>query len=115
MEMKMQEVQEVKMPLEEMKEKLSDLRKRIMTLEWDKSHNQLNSSMEAKYAQIKTECEALQKKVDSIKAEMKEQDVKEQDVGAQDATAAASDAATEVTTTSVSAEQAKEEEEAKSL
>ena len=57
-----------------MKEKLSDLRKRIMTLEWDKSHNQLNSSMEAKYAQIKTECDALQKKVDGIKAELKEQD-----------------------------------------
>ena len=107
MEMKMQEVQEEKMPLEEMKEKLSDLRKRIMTLEWDKSHNQLNSSMEAKYAQIKTECEALQKKIDDVKAEMKEQDVKEQEVKEQDATAAA--VTTAVTTTAVAAEQVKEE------
>ena len=107
MEMKMQEVQEEKMPLEEMKEKLSDLRKRIMTLEWDKGHNQLNSSMEAKYAQIKTECEALQKKIDDVKAEMKEQDVKEQEVKEQDATAAA--ATTEAATTAVAAEQVKEE------
>ncbi len=74
MEMKMQEVQEEKMPLEDMKEKLSDLRNRIMTLEWDKSHNQLNSSMEAKYAQIKTEFESLQKKVDGIKEKLKEEE-----------------------------------------
>ncbi|MBI2549884.1 hypothetical protein HYV83_01750 [Candidatus Woesearchaeota archaeon] len=91
MEMKMQEVQEEKMPLEELKEKLSDLRKRIMTLEWDKSHNQLNSSMEAKYVQIKTDCEALQKKVDGIKAE----------TNGQDATATA--------TTATAVEQVKEE------
>ncbi len=104
MEMKMQEE---KMPLEEMKEKLSDLRKKVMTLEWDKSHNQLNSSMEAKYAQIKTECEALQKKVDDVKAEMKEQDVKEQN-------ATTTAATTEVIVTAVVAEQVKEEEEIKS-
>ena len=54
-----------------MKDKLSELKMRVMTLEWDKSHNQLNSSMEAKYLQIKTEFEALQKKVDGIKAEAK--------------------------------------------
>src|SRR3989338_7027284 len=107
MEMKMQEVQEEKMPFEEMKDKLSELRKRIMTLEWDKSHNQLNSSMEAKYAQIKTECEALQKKVDVVKAEMKEQDAKEQEVEGQDAAAAA--ATTEAATTAVAVEQVKEE------
>ena len=70
----MQSTSEMQMPLDVMKEKLSDLRKRIMTLEWDKSHNQLNSSMEAKYVQIKTECEALQKKVDVTKAELKEKE-----------------------------------------
>lgn len=61
--------------LSDMKEQLSDLKKRIMTLEWDKSHNQLNSSMEVKYAQIKTEHDSLQKKVDGIIATMKEQEV----------------------------------------
>ena len=71
---KMQGTSEMQMPLDVMKEKLSDLRKRIMTLEWDKSHNQLNSSMEAKYVQIKTECEALQKKVDVTNAELKEKE-----------------------------------------
>ena len=70
----MQAILDENMPLSDMKEKLSEFRKRIMTLEWDKSHNQLNSSMEAKYAQIKTECEALQKKVDGIQAELKEKE-----------------------------------------
>lgn len=69
----MQETQNENMPLGDMKEKLRDMKNRIMTLEWDKSHNQLNSSMELKYSQIKVECEALQKKVDSMQAELKEQ------------------------------------------
>ncbi len=58
-------------PLNVFEEKLAELRKRIMTLEWDKSHNQLNSSMEAKYLLIKTEFEGLQKKVDCMKTELK--------------------------------------------
>ncbi|MBI2143410.1 hypothetical protein HYU20_03665 [Candidatus Woesearchaeota archaeon] len=70
----MQETQNENMPLSDMKEKLRDMRKRLMTFEWDKSHNQLNSSMEMKYSQIKTECEALQKKVDGMHAELKEQE-----------------------------------------
>lgn len=70
----MQETQEEHMPLSDMKEKLRDMKKRLMTLEWDKSHNQLNSSMELKYSQIKVDFEALQKKVDGIQAELKEQE-----------------------------------------
>mgnify|MGYP001598217774 FL=1 len=70
----MQAVQNENVPLSDMKEKLRDMKKRLMTLEWDKSHNQLNSSMEMKYSQIKTECEALQKTVDGIQAELKEQE-----------------------------------------
>ena len=54
--------------LTEMKDKLSELRQRVMTLEWDKSHSQLNSSMEVKYLQMKVEYEQLQKKVDELKA-----------------------------------------------
>ena len=61
----MQETQDETMPFGEMKEKLRDMKKRLMTFEWDKSHNQLNSSMEMKYSQIKTECETLQKRVDA--------------------------------------------------
>ena len=70
----MQAVQNENVPLSDMKEKLRDMKKRLMTFEWDKSHNQLNSSMEMKYSQIKTECETLQKKVDGIHAELKEQE-----------------------------------------
>ncbi|MBI2143892.1 hypothetical protein HYU17_01940 [Candidatus Woesearchaeota archaeon] len=62
--MQMQEVQS----LTGMEERLSDLRRKLMTLEWDKSHN------EFKYSQIKTECESLQKKVEGIKAEIREQE-----------------------------------------
>ena len=70
----MQAVQNENVPLSDMKEKLRDMKKRLMTFEWDKSHNQLNSSMEMKYSQIKVECEALQKTVDNIQAELKEQE-----------------------------------------
>ena len=62
------------MPLNIMEEKLHDLRKRLMTLDWDKTHNQLNSSMEAKYAEIREECEKLQKVVDGAKAEVRQQE-----------------------------------------
>ncbi|HIG98442.1 TPA: hypothetical protein HA231_03390 [Candidatus Woesearchaeota archaeon] len=57
-----------------MEERLSEVRKRVMTLEWDKSHSQLNSGMEQKYGQLKAEQEELQKKVGTIKADMKEKD-----------------------------------------
>ena len=67
------DMQEQSQSLTVMEERLHDLRKRIMTLEWDKSHNQLNSSMELKYAQIKSEYESLEKAVSGIKAELKEQ------------------------------------------
>ena len=68
-------MQEQVVQLSDMKEKLYDLRKRLMTLDWDKTHNQLNSSMEAKYAEIRTECEKLQKVVDSAKAEAMQQEL----------------------------------------
>ena len=68
-------MQEQVVQLSVMEEKLYDLRKRLMTLEWDKSHNQLNSSMEAKFAEIRTECEKLQKVVDGAKAEAKQQEL----------------------------------------
>lgn len=67
-----QEAQDENAPLNVMEENLFDLKKKLMTLEWDKSHNQLNSGMEAKYAQIKTAYEELQKKVSGAKAELRE-------------------------------------------
>ena len=54
--------------LETMKEKLLDLKRQIMTLEWDKSHSQLNSGMEAKYIQVKAAYESLSKEVEDMKA-----------------------------------------------
>ena len=60
--------------LDAMQEKLRELKKRLMTLEWDKSHNQLNSSMELKFSQIKVEYEDLNKKVEGAKAQIREQE-----------------------------------------
>jgi len=41
------------------KEKLSDINKRLLTLEWDKKHNQLNAGMEVKYTELKAEHDKL--------------------------------------------------------
>lgn len=54
--------------IETMKEQLLDLKRQIMTFEWDKSHSQLNSGMEAKYAQAKAAYESLNKKFEEVKA-----------------------------------------------
>jgi hypothetical protein len=50
----------------ELKEKLAELRKKILTFEWDKDHNQLNAGMESKFLQTKEEYEKLKKKADSL-------------------------------------------------
>ena len=68
-------MQEQNMQLSLIEEKLYDLRKRLITLEWDKTHNQLNSSMEAKYAEVRAECEQLQKVVDGAKAEARQKEL----------------------------------------
>ncbi len=54
--------------LETMKEQLRDLKRQLMTFEWDKSHSQLNSGMEAKYIQVKAAYESLSKQVEEMKA-----------------------------------------------
>ena len=72
-------MQEQVVQLSAVEEQLYDFRKRLMTLEWDKTHNQLNSSMEAKYAEIRAECEKLQKIVDGAKAEVKQQELAAED------------------------------------
>jgi hypothetical protein len=43
----------------ELKERLSNINKRLLTLEWDKKHNQLNAGMEEKYAELKAEHDKL--------------------------------------------------------
>ena len=46
-------------------ERMVELKKRLLTLEWDKAHNQLNSGMAARFEELKTEYETLQKKLAS--------------------------------------------------
>jgi hypothetical protein len=47
----------------ELKEKLGDIDKKLMTMEWDKSHNQLNAGMESKYTELKEEHDKIIKKI----------------------------------------------------
>ncbi len=47
----------------ELKERLESVDKQIMTMEWDKAHNQLNAGVEEKYANLKTEHEKLTRKI----------------------------------------------------
>ena len=54
--------------METLKEQLLDLKRKLMTFEWDKSHSQLNAGMEAKYVQTKADYESLNKKVEDLKA-----------------------------------------------
>ena len=48
----------------ELKEQLRAVDKKIMTMEWDKDHNQLNAGMEQKYNELKEEHEKIAKKID---------------------------------------------------
>ena len=38
-----------------MKERLNEIKKKLLTLEWDKDHNQLNFGMQGKYSELKDE------------------------------------------------------------
>ncbi len=47
----------------ELKERLESVDKQLMTMEWDKEHNQLNAGIEEKYAKLKAEHDAIIKKM----------------------------------------------------
>lgn len=51
---------------EELRGRIAYLRKRALTLEWDKRHNQLNAGMESKFEEIKKELAELEPKLQSI-------------------------------------------------
>lgn len=54
-------------------EKYDDVRRKVLTLEWDKRHNQINSGMEARYEELKKDFDVLKEKVRIVKeAEAKE-------------------------------------------
>ncbi|MBN2454161.1 hypothetical protein JXB11_01305 [Candidatus Woesearchaeota archaeon] len=46
---------------------LSEVRKRLLTLEWDKKHNQLNAGMESHYEELKTKCKELESMKEKLK------------------------------------------------
>lgn len=59
---------------EDILERLSDMRKTLLTLEWDKKHNQIHFGMEEKYNKLKEEYEALEKQLNALRALEKEEE-----------------------------------------
>lgn len=55
---------------EALKERLYYLKKRILTLEWDKNHNQLNPGMEYKYEEFKKECAQIESNLKELDNEV---------------------------------------------
>ncbi len=53
----------------ETEEKIIYLRKRILTLEWDKDNNQLNAGMLKQYEDMKKEFTRLSEKLRTMKAD----------------------------------------------
>ena len=49
----------------QLREKLNSVNRKLLTLQWDKDHNQLNSGMESKYNELKTQEEKLQKQIEN--------------------------------------------------
>ena len=47
----------------ELKERLESVDKQLMTMAWDKEHNQLNAGIEEKYAKLKAEHDVIIKKM----------------------------------------------------
>ena len=47
----------------DLKEKLGDINKKLLTMEWDKKHNQLNIGMESKYTELKAEHDKILKQI----------------------------------------------------
>ncbi len=47
----------------QIKEKLGEVNRQLLTMDWDKRHNQFNPGMEAKYSQLKAEHDTLVKKL----------------------------------------------------
>jgi len=52
-----------------LKERFDYLKKRLLTLEWDKEHNQLNAGMEYKYEEFKKEFAELETRFREIDKE----------------------------------------------
>ena len=47
----------------QLKERLGEINKVLLTMEWDKKHNQLNIGMEDKYTELKAEHEKILAKI----------------------------------------------------
>ena len=64
--------------LENIRERMSDMRKTLLTLEWDRRHNQIHIGMESRYNKLKEEYGALEKQLSELKALEKEETEKEE-------------------------------------
>lgn len=49
-------------------ENMNQIRKRLLTLEWDKKHNQLNVGMESSYNELKAKYKELEEQKAKLKS-----------------------------------------------
>lgn len=83
--LKMENEELKRMSDKELEEQLGYLKKRLLTLQWDKSQNQLNAGMEPILERIRKELEETQQRINQIRKaepseeieEIKEEKIKE--------------------------------------
>ncbi len=63
--------------LEQLETRISYVRKTILTLEWDKKHNQIHVGMEERYHRMKEEYEILEKQLAAMRLLEKDEPVEE--------------------------------------
>ncbi len=61
------------MSAEQMLERMSDMRKTLLTLEWDRKHNQIHIGMESRYNKLKEEYQALEKQLNELRSVEKDE------------------------------------------
>lgn len=62
------------MSAKQVAERMSEMRKILLTLEWDKNHNQIHVGMEEKYNKLKEEYASLENQLNELKTLEKEQE-----------------------------------------
>ncbi len=65
---KKMEVETSQQEEKETEERISHIRKRILTLEWDKENNQINAGMLKQYEDLKKEFSSLNEKLRGLRA-----------------------------------------------
>ncbi len=64
--------------VQELKNKMFEMRKKLITMEWDDKRNQLNEGRKVYYNKLREEFEKLEQELDTLEGNVKEVPKKEQ-------------------------------------